>query len=144
MQADYVSIFSATAVSLFIGLLWYGPVMFGKVWFRVEGVNGKNRDEIRDYRRKVFSMCGFQALAILLQTYILSVFIHTTQEIFSWSAVTLLLWFGLIVPTQISSAVWENVPRGMRFNKFFINVTYYLVIMLMSAYIMVHWSELIK
>ena len=144
MQIDYVSILASSAVSLFIGILWYGPFLFGRVWLRIEGLSGRNEEEVRAYRRKVLSMCGAQAFAVLLQIFILTVFIHATEEMFSWSAVTLLLWFGFVIPMHISAVVWDNIPRGMRFNKFFINVMYYLVIMMLSGYMITHWGTLLN
>lgn len=142
MEINYVAILASTAVSLVVGMLWYGPMMFGRFWLRVTGLHSRNEKEVDAFKRRVIGMYGMQILVTFLQFYILSIFIHATNETLSWSAVTLMLWAGFIIPIHTTSVIWDNVPSGMRFNKVFVGVIYELVIMMISAYMMVHWGEL--
>lgn len=114
------------------GSIWYGP-LFGKEWMSLSGI--KKEDVKKEEMPKLY---GIMFLGVLIEAYILSMFIHYA------GAYTLLneiktgvwAWLGFVGPVMLSNYLFSAKPLKL----FGIDAGYALLnLMIMGAILASMW-----
>ncbi len=131
---NYIAVLIAAIAGMLIGALWYSPLLFGKVWMRLMGMQMGMTPEGKS-RAKMGYAFGF--IAALVSAYVLAHFVYLVATV-SLSEGLILgfwLWLGFIAPVMLGMVLWEGRPWGV----YFINVFYQLVSILAMSVILTLW-----
>lgn len=131
LLVNYWSVLAAAVASFILGMLWYSPLLFGKIWMKLAGISQQSMKG-KGLTPPVAMFLGF--LANLVVAYVLAHFLNlfgaTTWQ--SGFELAFWAWLGFTTVTQLGSFLWEGKP----FSLFLLNTTYSLAnLMLMSAVI---------
>lgn len=123
----YWDIILATIASIILGFSWYGP-LFGKQWMAYMKVTPK---QMQEAKKKGMPKSTYPIMIIgsLITAIVLSVLVPATAA----AAVKMaaMLWLGFIAPIQLGMVLWE----GRAWGYYLINVSYYLVSLVVQALI---------
>lgn len=103
----------SAAASFVIGMVWYSPWLFGKMW---KETCCKTTDEC-DMKNCMGSM-AISFLGSLLFSYVFALFIVAADATAAQGAVMgFWFWLGFMVTTHLSSVLWEKSPLNIYFIK---------------------------
>jgi len=136
LNINLTAIIVAALANFFIGFLWYS-VLFGKAW-------AKEMNMSMDARPAAGVMVKSLIMNLIGCFLLAYVFAHNTA---AWSFVpgidqmsptvqianaAVFTWLGFFVPVSINTVAWE----GKSWKLFFINTSYHLMMVLVSAIIL--------
>lgn len=106
-----VSIVAATVVSTAIGMLWYSPVLFGKKWMELVGMDPVSVSP--DARRNGQKAIALSLIATLATACILYVFIQNLFVVRMSGALlsAFLIWFGFMAPVGALDYIFTVKPK---------------------------------
>lgn len=127
---NYEAIFVCSIIYLLLGALWYSPILFGKQWISLTGLQEK------DMKGSVRAYIGGFFVALYISV-VLSMFIYKTQALtaLEGALVGFWAWFGFIATTHFSGVIWEKKP----FNLYLIHVVFLLIMLVISGAILAVW-----
>lgn len=132
---NYVAVLVAAIANMALGSVWYSPVLFGKTWIALTGLTPEKMQEA-----KARGMGKTYAVAFLASLVLACVLAHAVEL---WAASTVgqaltlafWAWLGFIAPVLLGSVLWEGKPVRL----YVLNVSYYLVALVLMAAILVQW-----
>ncbi len=131
---NYWAVIVAAVVMYALGALWYS-VLFGKAWARA----GKMTKEMMEAAQKKGMAWRYVLMLVgsFLTAYILAHFIQYTGSMQFTDGMVggFWIWLGFYVPVLSGQVLWEGKP----FAYYLINVTYYLVGLLLMGGILAAW-----
>lgn len=135
MEQNYILIFLATLAQFILGAVWYSPLMFGKWWMQIMEVTHISKEELQKMQKEMGPFYILQFLLTLFTTFAL---VNLTPFIPSFSIyhIAFWLWIGFIAPTQVSCVLWSNTKKKYWAKQISIMITYQLVAILLSAWIL--------
>ena len=112
----------AVVANMVIGMLWYGPMLFGNTWAKLAGVKMDPNDpnfKKEMQRCMMFAPIIALTVALVMVCFMTRMNIHTivSGALFGFTA-----WFGFIAPTMYNDVLYAKKP----FNLYLINVGYVL------------------
>jgi hypothetical protein len=132
----WAALVSALAL-LFLGSVWYSPLMFGPIWIRLSGFDMDDRKLMTEGRKKMplnmlLSFVANTVFAIGL-TLLLSAFEVATL----WQAllIGLIVLVGFIMTKQLEGVLWGSQPWGL----YWLNISYAVVSILAMILIVYSW-----
>lgn len=139
MEIPHLPILLATLVQFLLGALWYSPLLFGKVWMEIMECANLSKEELQKMQKEMTPFYVLQFLLTLIFTSILAFDLYYAQVAslgLSPYVIAGGIWFGFIVPTQISGVVWANTKKKYWLKQILIMTSYQLVGILSAAYIL--------
>ncbi len=135
VTVNYLAVLISAIVAMIIGMIWYSPILFGNLWMRSSGFTDKMMKEAKNKGMAWRYIIMF--IGSLLTAYILSHFIDYTESTTFVAGMTTAfwLWLGFIVPVSLASILWE----GKSPTYYFINIFYYLVMLVIVGGILAIW-----
>lgn len=129
---NYGAIIVAAVVYMAVGAFWYSPGGFGKLWTKLTGINMTKNS--KDGANKAMAMV---ALGAIVQSFALAVLIKSlsSQTISHGLLIGLLVWAGFTAATTVGDTVFAK--RGWKL--WWLNSSYYLIVMLINACILSLW-----
>jgi len=96
-----VALVAAVVVNVVLGMLWYSPLLFGKPWMKLRGIDEDNQPEARcGY---VVSMTGAVVLGLALLMFYRLMGIESPGAA---AAVALMAWIGFVLPAKSLDTAW--------------------------------------
>ncbi len=119
IQVNYIAVLLAGISAMVVGSVWYGP-LFGKTWMKLVGIN---KEDVK--KSEMPKLYGIMFIGALVESYILSIFIHYA------GATTLILgaktglwaWLGFVATTMIGNYMFAKRPMKL----YYIDAGYALV-----------------
>jgi flagellar biosynthesis protein FlhB len=135
VDVNYLAILVSGIVAMIIGGLWYSPLLFGKAWMKLMGFGKKDIEKAKAKGMGKIYLVNF--LASLVMFYVLAWLIGAigAAGFAEGVVVGFWVWLGFNASVLIAGVLWENRP----FNLYLINVTYWLVILLLNGGIIAVW-----
>ena len=129
---NYFAVFIAAVASMFLGGLWYSPMLFGKLFMKES--KRKEKDMKNAHPTKAYAITF---LTTLITAYILAHFVDYVEATTVTSAFLLAfwVWLGFYATTATGSVLWENKSWSL----YFLNVSYHLVALAIMAVILTLW-----
>ena len=132
---NYLAIIVAVVVNMVLGFLWYGPV-FGKPWMKEMGIDPHGPKPKNMGKNYFIMFIGSFLMAFVLKHNV--VFGQSYLGITGFSAAFqagFWNWLGFIAPVLVGAVLWEKKSWKL----FFLNSGYYLVALILMAWILVCW-----
>src|SRR5579863_6766785 len=125
-----IPIIVVTILNIFLGMLWYSPLIAGNMWVKAHKLDPKKlKPTLMHYLGSILvSFVTALILAILLDQF----------QIMDWQSAlvfALFLWIGLIATNHFSGVIWAGKPLAV----YFIDVTYLLVSIVMMSVLLSIW-----
>lgn len=130
--AAFFPILAAGVANVIIGFIWYHPRVFGTAWMRLANITpemaerGKRRMPLYSILALLASMLIAWAMSSISIAFGIYDWVGAVFELALWC------WLGFVVPTMLSSVLWEQKP----FKLYLINVFYWLVAFVSMALIL--------
>lgn len=133
VDVNIVSLLAATAVSMVVGAIWYGP-LFAKTWQKLVGLSDKDLEKAD----KVTPMVAMVVLAFL-QAYVLLHFVtYASYFYLDYSAASVGLitgvwvWLGFVLPVVAGAYMFAQRRKKL----LAIDTLYSLVVLLINGVIL--------
>lgn len=135
---NYWLVLFGVVISVVIGSVWFSPLMFGKLWMKINGVEHKTKEELMAMQKEMGSAYILQALLSAMQVFAMFLLIELAWPFgLSWVYMVIFLWMGFVIPVQTGDLLWGNTPKGLRVKKFLVNAGYQLISMLIIGFVYV-------
>ena len=141
VNINYLAVLVAAIVSHILGFLWYGP-LFGQMWISLMKFDKKKVQEAQKKGMKgMWKTMALSFLASLVTAWILAHSIIFASDYLKISGllaglmVGFMTWLGFYATTMLGSVMWEGKPAKL----YFLNVSYYLVSLLLMSSILSLW-----
>ncbi|MDP3443392.1 MAG: DUF1761 domain-containing protein [Ignavibacteria bacterium] len=132
---NYLAVLVCALVSLGLGLLWYSPFLFGKIW--IESID-KTEEEI-EKENNPFKTYPLLFLAQLVMAYVLArmmVYADATT-LAEGVRIAFLGWIGFTAATMFANSIFE----GTKLKKLGVDSGYHLVVFLTYGAILGIWHS---
>ena len=136
VEVSFLPILIATLISMAIGMYWYSPSLFGRLWIRLSEIK---ISKINKEKKKGMALTYIIAFAAaLITSYVIANFIkYTTAEGFAEGARGgFWLWLGIVAPTTLGVVLWEGKP----FKLWLLNNSYNLLSLIVIGGILAVWG----
>ena len=109
----YLSISVGAVLCMAFGFLWYGP-LFGTIWKTATGITPEIEAGMKATMARKYSVNFAGQVVTGFVIYTLFRMTGVTTALGSIELVTL-VWFGCILPLEVSGAVWAKNPSWSLF-----------------------------
>lgn len=136
VEVNLLAVLVAAVASMVISALWYSPLLFGKLWMRLSGIDMKKISKMKK-KGKVGRSYFWAFIATLLTSYVLAHFVrYVTASTFADGAqLAFWLWLGFVAPLLLGSVLWKGEP----FKLFVLNAAHHLIALVVAAGILAIW-----
>lgn len=133
MEINLVAVLSATAAMFGVGAFWY-MVPFSKAWGEIHGFYELSKKEQKEMQAQMGPYYGAQMAVTFISAWALAYFIGLLPNI-EWYVVAFWLWFGFIVPTEVSAVIFGGDDKKWLVKKIAISVGGGLAATLVGAWV---------
>jgi hypothetical protein len=138
LTINYFAVFVGAVLSMVIGAIWYGPV-FGKKWIEIIGVDANNEEERKKMQKSAGPMYFIQFALTLFQVYILARFV-SANDMASALEKAVWIWAAFVIPTLAGAVMWTNQSGKLKWERFFIQGGYQLIIFIVFGLLLYFWK----
>lgn len=103
-DVSMAAVLAATAAMFFTGAAWYMG-LFGKQWGEIHGFNKLDKKKQDEMRAKMGPYYIAQIVVTVFGAFALSKLIGLLPS-YSVYTLALLVWFGFVLPTQVSAVIF--------------------------------------
>ena len=130
---NYWAVLVAGIASMAVGMIWYSPALFGKVWITA---TGKTQEELME-GQGMGKTYGITFVLALLMAYVLAQFARYLDVNSAIQGIQLgfWVWLGFVVTVGANSILFERRPAKL----YWINMGYYLVQLFVMGLILALW-----
>ena len=134
---NYWAVLVSAILSMVIGSIWHGPLLFGKKFMQLMGMDKWTPEEQEKMKKSMVRTYIVQFVSSLVMFFVLAWYISTSVHtgVYGGMANAFGLWLGFVVPLALSSAIW-----GGKMAMFWINVGNMLVTLLVAGAIIGGWQ----
>lgn len=133
---NYWAVLGSAVFGVAAGLLWYSPMLFGKIWAQLSGCAAQEAGAGKKGAGMIKPLLG-AFLNCLVMGFTLSFFLDRTgaYDVVEGLMVAGMLWVGFVVTLHFSSVLWERKPLSL----FFIHVGHTAVFLAGASVIFMLW-----
>ena len=125
---NFLAVLCALGLTLGLGALWYSPLMFGRVWYRLKRYTPEQSAAMRSniWPAYVVSVIGYTMMALVVAVLVAVLGLTSASE---GLVLGFLLWIGLVFTTGLIA----NMFSERRFRSFVIDTVYQLACLLIMG-----------
>jgi len=115
MTPQLLAIALSSIAQFFVGAIWYTP-LFGKLWGKIHGfdkLSKKMQDKMISKMGPIFAI----QIAVTIITATVLVIFHTILPVYSLYVLTLWIWLGFVIPSQVSGILFSGLDHKWMFTK---------------------------
>lgn len=132
----YTSILVASIAQFVLGAIWYSPLMFGKYWMQIMEFSG-TKEEMEKAQKEMIPFYLLQLLLTLIFTWELYQTLNSGTSLNPYF-LAFMMWFGYVMPTQVSAVIWSNTKKIFWKKQIFIMLGCSLVSMMLATFIILN------
>jgi hypothetical protein len=135
IDINFFAVFAASVAHMLIGWAWYSEKLFGKRWRFLMGKGEADAEELRRQGRKAMAA---SFLGALVMAYVLGHFVYFVGATNANDGIQIgfWVWLGFVATTGLTTVLFEGRPKGV----YFINISYYLVSLIVMGIILSLWK----
>lgn len=135
VSVNYIAVFVSAIASMALGYLWYSPILFGKAWEKMAGVEMKKEGATKSY---ILMLVSALVVAYVMAHFVWLVAQGFGSEVSAASGVSTAFWawLGFVATTSLGSVLWEAKPWAY----WLINAGYWLVNLVLIGAIVGTWQ----
>jgi hypothetical protein len=130
---SYWAVLVAWLINIVVGALWYSPMLFGKTWSKLSGV-----DIMKIPVNEANKILTFVALSGLVQAIVLAIVLNTFDVTTATNGFVagLVLWLGFVAATTVGTTLYSR--KSWKF--WWLNSSYFLIVMCVNSVILAVWN----
>ena len=135
IEVNYVAILVAGIVSMVIGFVWYGPMLFAKPWMKEMGITAESMKKDQSKLGKIYSISFILSLlTAYILSHVMTFSINFPPNVQNSPMTTALntafwMWLGFVAPVQLTDVLFGGKSNRL----FLINTGYQLASLLGMA-----------
>ena len=109
-MSPFFLILLSSVLAMVVGMLWYSPFLFGKVWTRLRGLHFHNKEEARVHQRSMLLpyVGSFITTTVTAWTLWALLGLMGIAKVDGALLLATILWGGLLVPATLSLALFDK------------------------------------
>jgi hypothetical protein len=135
---NWVAIVGLTLMGFILGPIWYGPLLFGKIWMRIHGHDKKTPAEQKKGMEGMWKLMVSEVVSTFLMMVGLACIIRAIPQ-YSGIQNAFMIWLAFVLPMSVSNIIWGGDKKSDMPIKITIIVAYRLVILLVAGYVLSHF-----
>lgn len=134
-EVNYLAVLVAAIVSMILGMVWYSPILFGRQWSALMGVDPNDKEKMEKMKKESGLLYAATAIGSLIMAYILALFFLWigVEDVINGMLASVFIWVGFIATVTFSNALFEKKPKAL----WAINGGYHLVALLFASAVLV-------
>jgi hypothetical protein len=131
---NYLAVLCSLALSLALGLVWYSPQLFGRVWYRLKRYTPEEADRMKSRIRPAYvaAAIGYTTMALVVAVLVGVLGLASASE---GLVLGFLLWIGFVFTTGLIT----NMFSERRFRSFVIDTIFQLACLLIMGSLIGAW-----
>ena len=133
-QINYLAVGVAALAPIFIGALWYSPLLFHKLWVKAHGYSKEKVEEMRKTagRAYIVSLFCYVVMAFVLGVLISYTGVSTVRQ---GAFLGFLVWIGFLATLGLTAHMFSE----KRLSTYLIDAGYQLVYAVVMGVILAAW-----
>ena len=134
-DVNLVAVLVSSIVGMAIGVLWYSPLLFGKLWMTLNVIPEK---QIKAAKKSGMGKLYFaNFIGTLVMAYVLSHFVDYAgaTTVTGGMQAGFWAWLGFIATVLLGNILWE----GKSLKLYLLNIGHYLIVLLAMGAILAVW-----
>lgn len=133
---NWLTVLIAAFASMVIGGIWFGP-LFGKTFLSASGMDKWSPEQQAEAKKSMMTSYVLQFVASIVMFAVLNYLMVGLDQVSLKGGISsaLLAWIGLVIPVQLSTAIW-----GGNRTIFFLTAGNMLVTLVAAGAIIGAWS----
>jgi hypothetical protein len=115
MTPQLIAIALSTITQFIVGAIWYTP-LFGKLWGEIHGFDTLSKKAQKEMMSKMGPIFGVQ-LVVTIVTAMVLVILNTMLPAYSLYMITMWIWLGFVVPSQVSGILFSGLDEKWMLTK---------------------------
>lgn len=139
MEISFLMVLVCAVVSIILGSLWYGPMIFGKAWMRLNNVDPECMNDPvkrKEMQKQALPAYILQLILSVVQIFVLAKFISLGGDALTTS---LWVWLGFLMPMAAQGSMWNNDKKKNNQAKFLIVAGFNLILSIVLGLIIGAW-----
>lgn len=138
---NFWAVLVAAISSFLMGWLWHSPLLFGKLWGKLMGLDKLSKKQREKMMKRMGSSMLFAFLASLVMAYVLAYMVQACGGLFHTSGpmsglqTGFWIWLGFMATISLNGVLWE----GRKIQLYLINVGNQLAGILVMGAILAVW-----
>ena len=134
IQINYLAVVVAALSTIFIGALWYSPLMFHKLWVKAHGYS---KEEVERQRKALGRAFVVSLFCYLVMAFVLSVLASYTgvTTVLQGASLGFLVWIGFLATLGLTA----HMHSEKRLSTYIIDSGYQLVYAVVMGLILAAW-----
>ncbi len=133
-QINYLAVGVAALATIFIGALWYSPLLFHKLWVKAHGYSEEKVEELRKAAGRAFVVSLF---CYVVMAFVLAVFVSYAgaSTVLQGAFLGLLVWIGFLATLGLTANMFSEKPLST----YLLDAGYQLVYTVVMGVILAAW-----
>ena len=130
-QINYLAVGVAALATIFIGALWYSPLLFGKLWMKAHGYTD---EKVRQMARRgiIVSLFCYVVMAFVLAVLVSYADVSTALQ---GAFLGFIVWIGFLATLGLTAHMYSERPLSI----YLIDAGYQLVYAVAMGIILAAW-----
>ncbi len=131
---NYLAVGASALATIFIGALWYSPLLFHKFWVKAHGYSEEKVERMQKTVGRAFMVSLF---CYLVMAFVLAVLVSYTgvSTVLQGAFLGFLVWIGFLAMLGLTAHMFSEKP----FSTYLIDVSYQLVYAVVMGVILAAW-----
>ncbi len=131
-QINYLAVGVAALTNIFIGVIWYSPLLFGNLWAKAQGFS---KEQLKETAGRAFIVSLF---CYLVMAFVLALLISYTgvSMVLQGAFLGFLLWIGFLATLGLTAHTFSGKPLSI----YLIDAGYQLVYVVAMGIILAAWQ----
>ena len=133
-QVNYLAVGVAALATIFIGALWYSPLLFHKLWVKAHGYSEEKVEQMRKTAGRAFVVSLF---CYVVMAFVLAVLVSYAgvSTVLQGAFLGFLVWIGFLATLGLTAHVYSERPLSI----YLIDAGYQLVYAVTMGVILAAW-----
>ena len=133
-QVNYLAVGVAALATIFIGALWYSPLLFHKIWVKAHGYSEEKVEQMRKTAGRAFVVSLF---CYVVMAFVFAVFVSyaDVSTVLQGALLGFFVWIGFLATLGLTAHMFSEKPLAT----YLIDAGYQLTYAVVMGVILAAW-----
>ncbi len=109
---NWQAILVATLAAYIFGALWYSPLLFGKLWMKLNGLTKADAEKAKAKGMTIAYVLQFVATLVMTFVFAMILEMNVVEGAKTGLIIGFYLWLGFSATTSIGAVLWDKKSWG--------------------------------
>ncbi len=105
---NWLAILAATLAAYVFGALWYSPLLFGKLWMKLNGLTKADAEKAKAKGMAVSYLLQFVATLVTSFVFAMILEMNVVEGAVSGLIIGFYLWLGFVATSSVGAVLWDK------------------------------------